>query len=131
MAIFIHRRAATGLIASIGVTAILDEGALGEPQRFEISMTDEARFDPQTVTIRAGDTIRWTNPAIVSHSVTCDPAQAAKSADVSLPEGGAPFDSGEMQQGQTFLHQFTLKGNYQYFCKYHEGMGMTGTIVVT
>jgi plastocyanin len=77
-----------------------------------------------------GEKVRWTNLAIVSHSVTCDPAQAKKPADAALPEEAAPFDSGEMQQGQTFLHQFTVKGSYRYFCKYHEEMGMVGTIVV-
>jgi len=127
---FIHRRAVNGLIASTGMAAILVKGALGEPQSFEISMTDEARFDPQTITIRVGNTVKWTNPAVVSHSVTCDPSQAKKPEDVALPEGGAPFDSGEMQQGQIFLHQFAVKGNYHYFCKYHEEMGMIGTITV-
>ena len=130
MVMSIHRRAVTGFIAGAGVAVAFTERSLGQPQGVEVSMTDEARFDPQTVTVHIGDRVTWTNPAIVSHSVTCDPAQAKKPADVALPEGGKPFDSGEMQQGQTFSYQFAIKGTYIYFCKFHEEMGMIGTVVV-
>jgi plastocyanin len=88
-------------------------------------------FLPASVTINAGDTVKWTNPAVVLHSVTFDPSMSAKPGNVVLPEGVAPFDSGDMQQDGVFSHTFTVKGTYKYICKMHEAMGMVGTVVVS
>jgi plastocyanin len=78
-----------------------------------------------------GDTVKWTNPAVVLHSVTFDPSMSAKPGNVALPEGVAPFDSGDMQQDAVFSHTFTVKGTHKYICKMHEAMGMIGTVVVS
>ena len=90
----------------------------------------KSRFDPETVTIAAGDTVKWTNPAFVTHSVTFDPLMAAKAEDVALPSGVEPFDSGSIEEDGTFSHTFTVKGTYKYICKFHEAMGMVGTLIV-
>jgi plastocyanin len=50
---------------------------------------------------------------------------------VVLPAGVAPFASEDLNQDDTYSHAFTVKGAYKYVCKYHEGMGMTGTVVVS
>lgn len=87
-------------------------------------------FDPPAITIKAGDIVEWENTAIVLHSVTCDPALAKKAADAALPAGAAVFDSGKLAADQKFAHRFDQPGTYRYFCKYHEEMGMLGTVVV-
>ena len=86
---------------------------------------------PDTVTIAAGDTVKWTNTGFVTHSVTFDPSMAAKAADVASPAGVAPFDSGNVEEDGTFSHTFMVKGTYKYICKFHEAMGMVGTVIVT
>lgn len=50
---------------------------------------------------------------------------------VALPEGVAPWDSGELTGGQTWSRTFDVPGTYRYFCGPHEGRGMIGTITVT
>jgi plastocyanin len=120
------------MLAGVGLS-FLSGAALAQAKTVEVSMKQGAksRFDPDTVTIAAGDTVKWTNTGFVTHSVTFDPSMAAKAADVVLPAGVAPFDSGNIEEDGTFSHTFTVKGNYKYICKFHEAMGMVGTVIVT
>lgn len=73
-----------------------------------------ARFEPSTLTIRAGETVRWFNDDALPHTVTA--------ADGS-------WDSGNLPPGGLFEHRFEAPGTYQYVCRYHPGMA--GTISVT
>ena len=78
-----------------------------------------------------GDTVKWTNPHNISHTVTFDPSKAATAANAALPAGVEPFDSGAVEEEGTFSHTFTVKGTYKYVCVYHEAMGMVGTVIVS
>ncbi len=55
---------------------------------------------------------------------------AATAGNVVLPNGVAPFDSGNIEEDGTFSHTFAAKGTYKYICKFHEAMGMVGTVIV-
>jgi plastocyanin len=127
----IDRRAFTEMFASLGV--IIATPALAEGQTVEVSMKNNPKgvFVPATVNIKVGDTVKWTNPAVITHTVTFDPAQAATATNVVLPAGVAPFGSDNMEEDATFSHTFTVKGTYKYICKMHEAMGMVGTVVVS
>jgi len=122
-----HRRAFGKLLAVLGITASTPVVAQGKT--VDVTMK-QAIFDPPSVTIAAGDTVHWTNPNVITHTVTFDPSKAATAANVALPAGVAPFDSGDMEEDGTFSHTFTVKGTYKYVCQYHESMGMTGTVIV-
>ncbi|KRQ95416.1 cupredoxin domain-containing protein [Bradyrhizobium valentinum] len=127
----IDRRAFIEMFASL---AVIDASpALAQGKTVEVVMKNSPKgvFVPATVNISVGDTVRWTNPSAIAHSVTFDPAQAATASDVALPAGVAPFDSGNMGEDATFSHTFTVKGTYKYVCKFHEAMGMAGTVVVS
>jgi plastocyanin len=134
----LHRRAFTKTLAALGVTAAAPALTTATPawaqgKTIEVSMKNnpKALFVPATVNCKVGDTVNWTNPGIITHSVTFDPAQAATKENVVLPAGAAAFDSGNMEEGATFSHSFTVKGTYKYVCKFHEAMGMTGTVIVS
>ena len=129
----ISRRLFSQMLAGVGLTAAGTEPALAQGAVVEVSMqnTPLAVFDPPTVTIKVGDTVRWVNPGVITHTVTFDPTKASKAGDVTLPAGAAPFDSGDLEQDGEFKHTFTVKGSYKYVCKYHEAMGMVGTVVVS
>ena len=128
----IHRRAFAELLAGAGLSAFAT-AALADGKTVQVTMkqSPKSRFDPETVTIAVGDTVTWTNPAFVTHSVTFDPGMAATAGDVALPAGVAPFDSGNIEEDGSFSHTFTVKGTYKYICKFHEAMGMVGTVIVT
>ena len=78
------------------------------------------RFSPQTITVRAGDTVLWQNTSSGTHTVTAD----------SVPPGAAAFDSGDIGSGGQFSHTFFVPGEHHYYCRPHSGIGMVGTVVV-
>ncbi|MEY4707094.1 MAG: hypothetical protein RJB58_817 [Pseudomonadota bacterium] len=125
-----HRRAVSKMLAGLGLSAVAMP-AFAQAKTVEVSMgRGKMVFLPASITINAGDTVKWTNPAVVLHSVTFDPSKSVKPGNVVLPAGVAPFDSGDMVQDATFSHTFTTKGTYKYICIMHEDMGMIGTVTV-
>jgi plastocyanin len=49
---------------------------------------------------------------------------------MSGPRGAAAFDSGDLVNGQQFVQAFAAAGSYEYICKHHVALGMTGTVNV-
>src|SRR5437868_5214283 len=87
-------------------------------------------FEPESVTIRAGEAVLWKNTSFIWHTVTADPAQAKRPEDVALPPAAQAFDSGKVSSGETYRQVFTVPGTYRYFCRPHELKGMVGEVVV-
>jgi len=90
-----------------------DTGGGGGGGGAQVSMKD-IKFNPSTVTIKAGGTVTWTNDDSVGHDVTAD-----------------DFDSGSaggIEPGATFQHKFAKAGSYAYVCTVHPGM--KGTVKV-
>jgi plastocyanin len=126
-----NRRAFTQFLAAFGFSAVTPAFAQAKTVDVSMAQSPKMRFIPETVNIKAGDTVKWTNPHNISHTVTFDPSKAATAANAALPPGVAPFDSGPVEEEGAFSHTFTEKGTYKYVCVYHEGMGMVGTVVVS
>jgi plastocyanin len=98
----------------------------------EVKMTDTpARFAPEKVAIKVGDTVEWNNNAASLHSVTTNKSVAQNPSDVSSPPAAKPFDSGFMPPGAKWSYTFTVPGTYKYLCLPHEKDGMVGYVVVT
>jgi len=95
-----------------------------------VTMTDELVFKPSRVTISVGQTVIWRNESVLVHTVTADPGIAARAADVALPDGAKPFNSGNIKPKGTFRRTFTIPGTYRYFCIPHEAAGMIGEVIV-
>lgn len=95
-----------------------------------VHMTNALTFEPKTIEIRVGQTVRWENAGALPHTVTADPGKAGNPDLVRLPEGAAPFDSGLLMDGATFSHTFTVPGEYRYFCIPHAAASMAGTVIV-
>jgi plastocyanin len=64
-------------------------------------------FSPQSLTVKVGTKVTWTNNDGVTHTVTADK--------------GA-FSSGPISSGTSFSFTFTRAGTYTYFCSIHRGM---------
>ena len=71
-------------------------------------------FAPASVTINAGDSVRWTNLDGVSHS--------ARSVNDS-------FNTGTLSLGQSGTVTFNTAGTFDYICGIH-GASMSGTVIV-
>jgi plastocyanin len=88
-------------------------GSGGTGPGTQVSMKD-IKFNPGTVTIKAGGKVTWTNDDSVGHDVTADDF-----------ESGSP---GGIDGGSTFSHTFKKAGTYNYVCSVHPGM--KGTVKV-
>lgn len=99
-----------------------------------VHMMTQLRFEPAEVTIRRGETVTWINDSPIPHTTTGDaeknPVKDTRPELAALPSGAAGWDSGLLNQQQTFSHTFTVAGEYQYFCIPHVLSGMLGTIIV-
>jgi plastocyanin len=94
-----------------------------------VNMVGE-HFQPEKVTISAGQTVEWVNTGGDPHTVTVEPDKALVPTDATLPKNAQPFDSGTISAGMTFSHTFKTPGTYRYFCTLHEGNGMVGEVIV-
>ncbi len=88
---------------------------------YEVKMGTDAfqlAFDPSTLNIKAGDTVKWVNNNLAPHNVIFDDYPVASHTALS-------FSSGE-----SFEVTFDTPGEYDYYCQPHRGAGMVGTIIV-
>jgi plastocyanin len=70
-------------------------------------------FDPPTITVSPGTTVKWTNQDTDTHTVLADDGS---------------FDSGQMEQGASFSFTFSKAGTFSYKCGNHPSM--LGKVVV-
>ena len=71
-------------------------------------------FNPPSITIKVGTTVRWTNQDSATHSVTSDTGV---------------WDSGNVAHGATYSRVFDTVGTFAYHCAIHPSM--KGTVIVT
>ena len=75
---------------------------------------DNFTFTPQTLTVKAGTTVTWTNRDDIPHGLAAT--------------NNAFKRSQALDTDDSYSFTFTTPGTYQYFCYVHPHM--TGTIVV-
>ncbi|MFB6296717.1 MAG: plastocyanin/azurin family copper-binding protein [Halobacteriales archaeon] len=124
-------------LALAGSTGVALAGCSGDNGGNGVEMTDEFAFDPETITVGAGETVTWENVGSVGHTVTAYegeiPEEATYFASGGFDSEDAArenLDEGLLEGGETFSHTFEVAGEYAYFCVPHEGSGMTGTVRV-
>jgi len=74
----------------------------------------EFSFNPSSLTIQVGDTVRWQNTGGAPHTTTSD---------------AGVWDSGTLSPGGSFSRQFMAPGTFAYSCRIHPQM--RGTITVS
>jgi amicyanin len=102
------------VLLSLATVAVVVAGAPASSRgaTHEVDIADFA-FSPAELTITVGDTVTWTNRDPMIHTATS--------------VNGA-FDSGDLDQGESYSLTFTAAGTYDYLCTPHPSM--TGRIVV-
>jgi len=88
---------------------------------YGVGDNESLNFQPSSTTVVVGvnNTIVWNDLDAEQHTVT----------SMSVPSGAAKFDSGILNQGQTFTLTLTVPGTYEFYCTIHPTW-MRGTIVV-
>jgi plastocyanin len=72
-------------------------------------------FQPRTLNVQPGTTVKWVNYGRHTHTVTAN---------------NASWDSGDIAPGESYSATFRQPGTYNYHCHHHTQQRMEGTIVV-
>ena len=86
----------------------------------EVKMLDND-FDPPTVEIEVGDTVKWTNDGDNTHTATATDLDAG---------GQRLFDTGDVESGDSASHSFndpSGQAGIAYECVHHD---MSGVVIV-
>lgn len=96
--------------------AALEDVPLLDESELMVDITDFA-FDDSVIRIKAGTTVTWTNRDVAPHTVT-----------EGTPGSDPAFDSGMLEQGESWSMTFTEPGEYDYYCLPHPFM--TARVIV-
>jgi plastocyanin len=97
----------------------IDEGEIS----IRVAVVDNV-FQPSLVTLFQGDSVRWEHePNEDFHTVT-------SGASSSAPDSGLLFDEASSDGKPIFAYRFLAAGDFPYFCRPHETMGMVGCVFV-
>jgi plastocyanin len=77
-----------------------------------VAIADD-NFQPPTLNVQPGTTVRWLNQGRHTHTITSKDGR---------------WDSGDIPAGGSYSATFQHPGTYYYYCRHHKGM--EGTIVV-
>jgi plastocyanin len=107
----IHLIVVVGLLAiAVAVTASV---AFGATRSVGVKQSGaKFRFTPSTLTIRRGDTVRWSWRGRVPHNVKGPGFQSRTAGRV------------------TFSHRFTRRGSFRIICTLHAALGQRMTVRV-
>ena len=75
-------------------------------------------FEPSTLNISAGDTVKFVNNKLAPHNAVFDGHEELSHADLAF----AP--------GESWEETFDTAGTYDYYCEPHRGAGMVGKVIV-
>ena len=102
------------LLIGLGVTSV-------QAATVEVKLGTDAgmlAFEPSTVNISAGDTVKFVNNKLAPHNAVFDGNDDLSHPDLAF----AP--------GESWERTFSTAGSYDFYCEPHRGAGMVGTIVV-
>jgi len=98
----------TALVLSLStfltLEAVNGAGAATAAPQVHTVLIEGMRFQPEGLTVAAGDTVVWVNRDMVPHTAT---------------SAAGRFDSAEIAPGKTWTHSVQQTGEFAYLCTYH------------
>ncbi|MDJ0647837.1 MAG: plastocyanin [Xenococcaceae cyanobacterium MO_188.B19] len=88
---------------------------------YEVKMgsdTGMLMFDPSTIEIKEGDTVKWVNNKMSPHNVVFDDDSVKSHKQLVF------------SPGESYETTFTTAGEYDFYCEPHRGAGMVGKVIV-
>ena len=90
----------------------------GEPVATStVNLPPSYKFEPASISVKAGTTVTWTNNDNFTHSV-------------QFKDGGLLTDAMLMKPGEKTTYTFSTAGTFHYQCSLHP-QNMQGTVTVT
>ena len=99
--------AATTSTQAEETTAASAGGAAESTDAIEIA---DFKYDPETVTVKAGTEVTWTNSDDAPHTATADDSS---------------FDTGDLETGDSQSVTLDQPGTFSYYCRFHPFMKAT------
>jgi plastocyanin len=100
-----------GILLLVLFIATVTAASVSAQKTVDVSIKDNA-FNPASVQISKGDTVKWTNMDSADHTVK-----------------GSTFNSGIIHKGQSYEFRFNTAGTFNYVCSIHPTMKGTVTVV--
>lgn len=100
-----------GVVATAATLAVSSSAGFASSHKTHEVKIKSFEFEPQTISAKAGDIIRWTNEDIVPHTATAD---------------ASGWDTGEIKNGGSGEVKVVEDMELSYFCVFHPHM--KGTI---
>ena len=75
-------------------------------------------FELSTITIKAGDTVRFINNKLAPHNAVFEGHDELSHSDLAFTPG------------ESWDQTFPAAGTYDYYCEPHRGAGMVGKVIV-
>ncbi len=100
------------VLLSTGNGVVLGQTEIQE----QVVVMKNIRFAPETITIKRGMAVVWTNEDSVNHQISSD-------------SGPISFDSEAIRPGEEYFFTFDAPGTYEYHCNIHPFM--RGKVIVT
>ena len=100
------------LSAAVLLTTVAERAKAAAPSAASVEIANFT-FKPQSLTVKSGTTVTWTNADDIPHTV--------------VSKDGV-FKSKVLDTGDKFSFTFAKPGQFGYFCSIHPHM--TGTIIV-
>ncbi|MBF6055432.1 hypothetical protein AF335_08655 [Streptomyces eurocidicus] len=105
--------AVLSLVALPAGPAVAAAAPVSRPAAVVDVMIKDFAFDPSSVTVHPGDTVRWINKGGTDHTST---------SDTGL------WDSLRIAPGESFRRTFGTAGTFPYHCAIHPSMKGTVTV---
>lgn len=99
----------------LAITAMVAVTTLAKAAEYSVDQLD-LHFVPSTLTIKAGDYVRFTDSDRITHNIT-----------IVNPDGSSE-DKGMSTFSQHIVVQFDKPGAYHVLCRIHPDMKMTITV---
>lgn len=92
------------IVAILPIAAMGGAAAVDTAPRVHTVLIEGMRFQPEGLTVAAGDTVVWINRDMVPHTAT---------------SASGRFDSNEIASGKRWSYTVRATGEFAYICTYH------------
>lgn len=123
------QRILLAVVVGVAAVAFLSNPAAAETYTVKMG-SDKAQliYDPPTLTINQGDTVRWVNNKVYPHNVVFDKVPGGDAALAAKLSHKALLTAPNQVVESAFVD--VPLGEYTYYCTPHRGAGMVGKIIV-
>jgi len=100
-------RACSAILAVVWLAAAAPAAETASASKSHVVVIENMRFEPQTLTVKSGERVTWTNKDLFPHTATAE---------------GKAFDSKAIEPNASWTFVAAKPGTYSYVCALHPTM---------